>query len=154
MTAVPISHPHALPLAPALSFPRATGRPPAIELEGIRLHALRQQECVTHVLDALSAGRGGWIVTPNLDHLRRLVRDPSLRESYCGADLAVADGMPLVWASRLQKTPRPERVAGSDLIWSLSRAAADRGRSIFLLGGDPGTADEAGRILRERFPAI
>ena len=40
------------------------------------------------------------------------------------ATLRTADGMPLIWASRLQRTPLPERVAGSDLIWSLTARAA------------------------------
>ena len=62
--------------------------------------------------------------------------------------------MPLVWASRLQRTPLPERVAGSDLIWSLSAAAAERGRSVFLLGGEPGAADRAAGVLRERAPGL
>jgi N-acetylglucosaminyldiphosphoundecaprenol N-acetyl-beta-D-mannosaminyltransferase len=103
---------------------------------------------------ALAAGRGGCIVTPNLDHLRRLARDAGLRDRYALADLRVADGMPLVWASRLQKTPLPARVAGSDLIWSLSAAAAARGLSVFLLGGDPGTAEEAARRLRSEWPTL
>ena len=127
---------------------------PAVELEGVRLHALDERQCVRHVLEAVAAGRGGWIVTPNLDHLRRLAGDASLRARYGRADLAVADGMPLVWACRLQKTPLPGRVAGSDLIWSLSRAAAENGLSVFFLGGDPGTAEEAARTLRERFAGL
>jgi N-acetylglucosaminyldiphosphoundecaprenol N-acetyl-beta-D-mannosaminyltransferase len=125
--------------------------PPAVELEGVRLHALDEQQCVSLVLEASLAGCGGWIVTPNLDHLRRLRGNAALRASYGRADLAVADGMPLVWACRLQNTPIPGRVAGSDLIWSLSRAAAERGLSVFFLGGDPGTAEEAARGLRARF---
>ncbi|HUR29294.1 MAG TPA: WecB/TagA/CpsF family glycosyltransferase [Planctomycetota bacterium] len=125
--------------------------PRAVELEGVRLHALKEEQCVAHVVEALSAGRGGWIVTPNLDHLVRLSRDASFKERYARADLAVADGMPLVWACRLQGTPLPGRVAGSDLIWSLSRAAAENGSSVYLLGGDPGTAEAAASELRARF---
>jgi len=125
--------------------------PPTVDLEGVRLHALDEEQCVALVLEASSAGRGGWIVTPNLDHLRRLHGDASLRASYGRADLAVADGMPLVWACRLQNTPLPGRVAGSDLISSLSRGAAEKGLSVFFLGGDPGTAEEAARGLRARF---
>jgi exopolysaccharide biosynthesis WecB/TagA/CpsF family protein len=62
--------------------------------------------------------------------------------------------MPLVWASRLQGTPLPQRVAGSDLISSLSAAAASQGRSVFLRGGDPGTAERASTILRDRYPQL
>lgn len=121
-----------------------------IELLGVAIDAVRESECVEHVLREIAAGRGGWVVTPNLDHLRRLVNERGYRELCAGADLFVADGMPLVWASKLQGTPLPERVAGSDLISSLTRGAARAGRSIFLLGGDPGTAEAAARILVER----
>lgn len=128
--------------------------PPAIELEGLRLHVVREAECVERIVAVSAQGRGGWIVTPNLDHLRLLTHDAGLRALYARADLTVADGMPLVWACRLQRTPLPGRVAGSDLIWSLSAAASERGLSVFLLGGDPGTAEEAAARLRSLWPAL
>lgn len=124
--------------------------PPLVRLLGIGIHRRSAAECVAHVLDELDGGRGGVLVTPNLDHLRRLVADPTFRALYEGAERIVADGMVLVWASRLQGTPLPERVAGSDLIWSLSRGASERGRSVFLLGGDDGTAERAAAVLAER----
>lgn len=142
------------PLTTRPSPGRAEDFPPEVELEGVRLHAIDEGQCVKLVLDAFSAGRGGWIVTPNLDQLRRMRRDQSLRERYARAELALADGMPLVWACSLQRTPLPGRVAGSDLIWSLSRAAAERGLSLFLLGGDAGTAEEAGFELASRFQGL
>ena len=128
--------------------------PPAIELEGLKLHVVREAQCVERIVEVSAQGRGGWIVTPNLDHLRMLTRDAALRALYARADLSVADGMPLVWACRLQRTPVPARVAGSDLIWSLSAAASERGLSVYLLGGDPGTADEAAARLRSLWPAL
>src|SRR3954447_3794386 len=60
--------------------------------------------------------------------------------------------MPLVWASRLSGTPLPERVAGSELIWSLTAEAALRDRSVFLLGGAPGTCERAQQRLRACYP--
>ncbi|MHC5210623.1 MAG: WecB/TagA/CpsF family glycosyltransferase [Planctomycetota bacterium] len=128
--------------------------PPTIDLDGIRVHAVSEAQCVAHVGDALAAGRGGWIITPNLEHLRMLRSDEPFRACYRAADMVVADGMPLVWAARLQRTPLPERVAGSDLIWSLSGAAGLAGRSVFLLGGDPGTAEECAERLCERDPGL
>ncbi|MFN0241287.1 MAG: WecB/TagA/CpsF family glycosyltransferase [Planctomycetota bacterium] len=139
---------------PLPSYLTTSPAPRAIDLDGVRIHALREDECVEHVMSALRDARGGWIVTPNLDHMRRLARDDRLRASYGRADLAVADGMPLVWMARLQRTPLPCRVAGSDLISSLSRAAARNGHSLFLLGGDPGTAEGAAQELGRRFPGL
>lgn len=127
---------------------------PTIDLQGIRLHAVTEAQAVEHILGRLDAGQGGWAITPNLDHLRRLRGDAALREIYKGADLLVADGMPLIWAARLQGTPLPERVAGSSLISTLSAGAARCERSVYLLGGDPGTADEAAEVLRQRHPNI
>ena len=127
---------------------------PVVFLMGVPFAAVTEPQCVRHVLDEIDAGRGGWIVTANLDFLRRLVRDASFSSLCAKASLTIADGMPVVWASRIQGTPLPERVAGSDLVSSLSVAAAERGRSVFLLGGAPGTADAAAARLRELAPEL
>ena len=58
--------------------------------------------------------------------------------------------MPLIWASRIQGTPLPGRVAGSDLVTSLSVAAGQGGRSAYLIGGAPGTAEAAASVLQHR----
>lgn len=146
-------------LEPALPGPGAhrTYEPvalPEVELRGIGIHAISERECVEHILDELERGRGGWVVTPNLDHMMRAGRDPAFRSMYDEASLRVADGQILVWACGLQRTPLPERVAGSDLISSLSEGAAERGCSIFLLGGNEGAAEDAARVLVERFPGL
>ncbi len=125
-----------------------------IQLRGIAIDALTEADCVAHLMSELAEGRGGWVITPNLDHLRRAGRDHEFRSMLTEADLVVADGMPLVWASRLQGTPLPERVAGSSLVWSLAEAAAHAGRSLYLLGGDPGAAEKATKVLTERYPDL
>jgi N-acetylglucosaminyldiphosphoundecaprenol N-acetyl-beta-D-mannosaminyltransferase len=128
--------------------------PRTVALLGVKLSHLREEQCVDVVLRSLSKGNGGWIVTHNLDHMRRLARDSEFAAMCMAAELRVADGMPLVWAAKLQGTPLPERVAGSSLILSLSQAAGAAGRSVFLLGGTPGTAQLAGRELAERFAGL
>jgi N-acetylglucosaminyldiphosphoundecaprenol N-acetyl-beta-D-mannosaminyltransferase len=106
-----------------------------VELDGTGIDRITEAEVVAIVRDALAAGRGGRIVTPNIDILRRAQRDPEVRRFLDDADLVVADGMPLIWASRLGGTPLPERVAGSSLIWSLSDGLGRDRRSIFVIGG-------------------
>src|SRR4051812_22534342 len=138
-------HLHATPPPPLL---------PVITLHGVEIHAIDEATTIAHVLGEIDAGRGGFAVTPNLDHLRRYSDDVNFGALVAEADLVLPDGMPLVWAARLQGTPLPGRVAGSDLIWSLSAAAAARGRSIFMLGGAAGTAEGAARKLTERYPSL
>jgi N-acetylglucosaminyldiphosphoundecaprenol N-acetyl-beta-D-mannosaminyltransferase len=127
---------------------------PTVDLMGFAMHAVREAECVDHIIDRARRGQGGWVVTPNLDHLRRLVGQPDFRALCSRATLRVVDGMPLVWASRIRGTPLPERVAGSDLIVSLTAAAARAGVSVYLLGGSPGTAAGAAQVLARRCPGL
>jgi len=129
-------------------------RPEGVRIDGIVFDRLSEAQTIRFVVDALQAGRGGWVITSNLDHLYRARRDPEFRSMMDEADLVVADGAPVVWASRLQGTPLPERVAGSALAWSLTGAAGEAGQSVFLLGGDLGTAEKAAQHLKGRFPGL
>ena len=132
----------------SVALPEQTARTlPKVQLAGVSLHALTEVECVEHILSELAAQRGGWVVTPNLDHLRRYQCDPAFQQACDAATLRVPDGRPLLWAAHLQGTPLPGLVAGSNLIHSLTRAAANSAHSVFLLGGDAGTAEDAARIL-------
>jgi N-acetylglucosaminyldiphosphoundecaprenol N-acetyl-beta-D-mannosaminyltransferase len=126
----------------------------SVFLRGVKFAAVSREQCINHMMDELKAGRGGTIITLNLDHLRRCETDPTFRSIVDQAEVTVADGMPIVWACRMQRTPVPQRVAGSDLIDSLSYSAALRGYSIFLLGGNPGTAQGTARLLEERYPRL
>ncbi|BFU46956.1 WecB/TagA/CpsF family glycosyltransferase [Krasilnikovia sp. MM14-A1004] len=112
-----------------------------VYLDGTGFDRITEDEVVAVVRDALACGRGGRIITPNVDILRTARANPGVRAYLDDADLVVADGMPLVWASRLTGTPLPERVAGSSLVWSLSEGLGRDGRSIFVIGGAPGADD-------------
>lgn len=121
-----------------------------ITLAGVAIDPWTPQQVIDHILSELDAERGGWVITPNLDHLRRASFDKDFQAMLQEAELVVADGMPLIWASKLQSTPLPCRVAGSSLVEPLAQAAAERGRSIYLLGGEPGAAEDAAKILLSR----
>lgn len=121
---------------------------------GIELDRLDEAETIEAALGGLRDHVGGWICPANLDVLRQCVEAPELRDLVTEADLVVADGMPLVWASRLAASPLPERVAGSSLIETLPRAAAAAGASIFLLGGNPGAAEETADRLSAASPDL
>jgi N-acetylglucosaminyldiphosphoundecaprenol N-acetyl-beta-D-mannosaminyltransferase len=128
--------------------------PSRIRLAGVEIDPVTQAQVIEHVLDSLAGGRGGWVITPNLDQLRLCHERPELRELYGRAELVLPDGMPLVWASRVQGTPVPERVAGSELIFTLTAAAARAGRAVYLLGGNPCVADRAAVRLLELNPGL
>jgi N-acetylglucosaminyldiphosphoundecaprenol N-acetyl-beta-D-mannosaminyltransferase len=126
--------------------------PETVPLLGLDFAAVSERDTIDHVIAAIEAGRGGWICPVNLDVLRQWRESAEVRTLVSGADLVVADGMPLIWASGVQGTPLPERVAGSTLVVTLTAAATAAGGSIFLLGGNPGTAEAAVARLTELNP--
>ena len=113
-----------------------------VHLDGTGFDRITEGEVVAVVRAAITAGRGGRIITPNIDILRQAQVNEQVKAYLDDANLIVADGMPLVWASKLSGTPLPERVAGSSLIWSLSDGLGRDGRSVFVIGGNPATAAE------------
>jgi N-acetylglucosaminyldiphosphoundecaprenol N-acetyl-beta-D-mannosaminyltransferase len=121
---------------------------------GLDLDAFTPESLLDYLLAESGSGHGGYVMTPNLDNLYGLRHDPSLYERARGADVRVADGMPLIWASRLQGTPLPARVAGSDVALSLAQRLEQDHKSLFLLGGEEGTAERAAEILVERSPGL
>lgn len=125
-----------------------------INLAGVTLDAICERDCVEHIMRAIDSARGGWVATHNVDHMRRLALDPQFRTLCATASLRVADGMPLVWASRIAGSPLPQRVAGSSLIHTLTAAAAQHRRTIFFLGGNPQTAEAAAKTLLSRHPGF
>ncbi|NMO56995.1 WecB/TagA/CpsF family glycosyltransferase [Actinoplanes sp. TBRC 11911] len=131
-----------------------------VDLDGTGFDRITEEEVVAVVRDALARGRGGRILTPNIDVMRLARTNEDVRRLLGEADLIVADGMPLVWASRLSGTPLPERVAGSSLIWSLSAGLGRDRRSIYVIGGAPaaeGDTDGATRAadrLAAAFPGL
>ncbi|WP_213456112.1 WecB/TagA/CpsF family glycosyltransferase [Rhizomonospora bruguierae] len=131
-----------------------TTRRRTVVLSGVRFDGLTEREVIDTVLDSLAARRGGRIVTPNVDILRRAMRSAEAREHIESASLVMADGAPLIWAARVAGQPLPARVPGSDLIWSISGALAGKGYSVYLLGGEPGTSEVAAAALAERYPGI
>jgi N-acetylglucosaminyldiphosphoundecaprenol N-acetyl-beta-D-mannosaminyltransferase len=123
-------------------------------LFGIELHRVTMNQTIALLMEWMREDRPcRYIVTPNVDHVVKLQSQPAMRVAYQDAALTVADGWPLVAASRWLGRPLPERVAGSDLVPSLLAA----GQSIpdfrvFLLGAAACVGLRAAERIRTRWP--
>lgn len=107
------------------------------------------------VIDRLvRAGKGGTVYTPNVDHIVMAEHDERFRGAYQEASLSLVDGTPVLWASRLLRTPLPVKVSGSDLVMPLMERAAERGYRVYFLGGAPGVAELAREKLEAALPTI
>ena len=121
---------------------------------GLPLSPMTRRQAAEAVMGLIEAGRPSFFITANTHYAMLTAERPELRPINDRAAFLLADGAPLVWASRLGPTPLPERVAGSDLAYDLCEHAARLGRGVYLLGGGEGIADEAARKLRALYPAL
>lgn len=121
---------------------------------GVRIDAVSMPEALDRIEALVTAGRSAYVVTPNVDHIIRAQSDREYARIVRDADLVLADGQPLVWASMLRGTPLPGRVAGSDLFPLLCERAAARGWRVFFLGGAPGAAETARAVLKQQHPNL
>lgn len=131
---------------------------PEVSLFGMKIHRVTLQESVGTLMGWMNdqSQPCRYVVTPNLDHAVQIQSSHSFREAYTSASLVVADGWPLVSASRLFSSPLPERVAGSDLVPALIDGMNEAGesRTVFLLGAASGVAEIAAQKIQEQWPAV
>ncbi|MBO8142323.1 MAG: WecB/TagA/CpsF family glycosyltransferase [Firmicutes bacterium] len=98
--------------------------------------------------------RPATVVTVNPELIMHAARNPGVARAVREADLVVPDGIGVVWASRVFGRPVPERVPGVELAGALLGLAAARGFRVFLLGAEPGVAEEAARRAKRRHPRL
>lgn len=94
---------------------------------------------------------GGVVVTPNVDHLMKLRKDPELREIYLKADYRICDSKIIQYASIFLGNPIQEKISGSDLFpafYEYNQNNPDI--KVFLLGAQEGIAKLAQTNINQK----
>lgn len=129
--------------------------PRVVSLFGLEFHAMDFGSAVDAIADAARRREKGLVITPNVDHIVTVHRRPEVRRIYRGARFLFADGMPIIWTSRLVPGKSlPGRITGADLLPALCKRAADIGLSVAFIGGLPGIAQLASEAMRKRYPGL
>ena len=106
-------------------------------------------------IDAVvTSRRGGYVVTPNIDHVVLADENLAFRDSYTNASLSLVDGQPLVWASRMLGIQLPEKISGADLILPLMELAARKQWRVYLMGAGDRVAERAGAEIHKRYGTL
>src|SRR5688572_12900608 len=134
------------------SFPFPTAAP--IAILGVPFDNVSTAETLRIIDDMVASRRPHYLATANVDFLVQAMHDVELRRILFDAHLVLCDGTPLVWASKLLGNPLPERVAGSDLVPLLMKAAAEKGYRPFFLGATEDSAKKAIANLSAKYPAL
>jgi N-acetylglucosaminyldiphosphoundecaprenol N-acetyl-beta-D-mannosaminyltransferase len=105
-------------------------------------------------IDFIKMGKKGYVCTVNVAILMMMRSDRRLANFVDRASLVVADGQPLIWASRWLARPLPERVAGVDLMATLAAHAAREQLGIYLMGAKPHVVTAAVSNLKSMYPGL
>jgi N-acetylglucosaminyldiphosphoundecaprenol N-acetyl-beta-D-mannosaminyltransferase len=130
-----------------------------IKMFDIPIDQLTMKETVEKIGQWISLDeyQNRYVVTPNVDHIVNLDSNKKFKEAYLGASLIVADGKPVVLASRLLGKPLPEVVPGSDLvpaIFDYFQHQINKPLSVYLLGAMPGVAEKAANNIQQQWPNV
>jgi len=122
-----------------------------VEVVGIKIDNVNMDEAAALMEGFLETDSCSKVFTPNSEMLLTAVRDREFERVLNSGQLVVPDGIGVVIASRFYGTPVKERVAGFDLMMRLMDIADSRGKSVYLLGGREGVAEEAAIKLTESY---
>ena len=125
--------------------------PMSVNVWGVPFTSVDYDGGMALIEDQIESRVPGYFITANMHYLMVSDADHRMRRVNTDAAFILDDGMPIVWRSRSTNCPIPERVAGYDLIYSISELAAKKNYSIYFLGGAPGASLEV-RFCSPRHP--
>ena len=98
-----------------------------VSICGVKIDNFSFDKATKKCIDMINDPSPNSLFTPNTDFIVRSIKDIKFKNILNNSDLNVADGVPLVWASRLLGTPIKEKIAGSDLFFKICKIASIEG---------------------------
>lgn len=125
-----------------------------VRIFGVEIQNTTLEDVVSKLEGYLKGDSLKTIYTPNTEIVMAAKENRSLKELINKGDLVIADGIGLVYGSRIKKRPLKERVTGFDTSMKLLDIANKNAYSLFLLGGKDGVAKGAAERINRDYPNI
>ncbi len=129
-----------------------------IKMFGITIHKFSMNEAIDVLQEWIQFGGAEckYVVTPNVDHIVQLDKNATFKQAYSRASMVVADGRPVVLASKILGKPLPETVPGSDLVPNIFERFQQKNLplKIYLLGAMPGVGEVAAANIKSQWPVV
>lgn len=126
-----------------------------VNILGIKVSKHTIESAADQIIEYITNGdKRRCVFTPNSEIIMMAYRDKEFAEVLNSADILTADGIGVVYASKMLRNPILERAAGFDTACTVLKKMAPLGKSVYLFGAKPGVAEAAGEEMLRRFPGI
>lgn len=125
-----------------------------VNILGVRIDKVDLKSAVSRVLLLLEKDGASSVFTPNSEIIYLAKDDEEFKKILNSSDLNTADGIGVVYASKILKNPVTERVAGFDLAKNLLPVMNEKKLKLFLFGGKEGVAKKAKEEILKDYPDI
>ncbi len=125
-----------------------------VNILGVMIDKVTMEQTVENAYQMMQDNSFHYIYTPNSEIIMATRQDEELKTELNSADMCIADGIGVVHAARILKTPVPERVAGFDLACHLLQKMADTDLTAYFFGSAPGVCEAAIENLHKKYPNL
>lgn len=125
-----------------------------VDILGVGIDCVTMRQSVMQVMDFVTHKGTYYVVTPNSEMIENARKDGKLKAALNGADLAIPDGVGILYASKLLNTPLPEKVPGCELCEHVIGELDKIKGSLFLFGGAPSIAEKAAQNIKKAYPNL
>ena len=125
-----------------------------VDLLGIEIAALRMDELLRICQEHIAEKRSLLLSVVNVAKLVNSRKNSQLRKSVMEADIVLADGLPIVWVSRLIGDPLPERLAGIDIMYRLLERASQSNYGVYFLGAQKSVVQKVVQTIKRQYPGL
>lgn len=125
-----------------------------INLLNFEIDAVSFNDTVNLLFDNLDKGIKSFVFFINALKVYELDKNVELRNAMKNFNFLLADGVPIVWISRLFKKPLPGRVNGTDLFEKLMEEAEKRNKSVYFLGATQENIEILIDVIKTRYPKL
>lgn len=124
------------------------------DILGVQINPVTLDEALGHGQALLEAPSFHYVVTPNPEFILTARKNEDFRRVLNEADMALPDGIGVVYAAKILGTPLNGRVPGIEFAQGLMSRMARTDKKLFLLGAKPGVAEKAAHNLRKEYHGL